>query len=114
VAVVTAASGVLQVVAPGLVLDRIARQPDRVSRHMFATVGVFMITSAGALHRAVRTPDPDPALLTWTAAQKLASASLLGLGVARKTLLPTALPVAAFDFGSGLLCLALRRTLVRN
>jgi hypothetical protein len=33
--------------------------------------------------------------------------------VARKTFSPSVMPVAAFDFGSGLLCLAYRRSLTR-
>jgi hypothetical protein len=113
VAALTAASGALQALAPGLVLDRVARRPDDLSRHLFRVVGMFMVANSGTLVRALRAPDPDPGLLAWTAAQKLASSGLLGLGVARKTFSPTVLPVAAFDFGSGLLCLAFRRTLTR-
>ena len=113
VAALTAASGALQTVAPGLVLDRVARDPDRLSRHLFRVVGMFMVATSGALERALRAPEPDPGLLAWTAAQKLASSGLLGIGVARKTFSPMVLPVAAFDFGSGLLCLAFRRSLTR-
>ena len=114
VAAVTAASGALQMVAPGLVLERVARRPDRLSRQLFATVGLFMVAAGGTLHRALRPPDPDPALLAWTAAQKFGSAGALALGVARRTFTPSAIPVAVFDFGSGLLCLAFRRNLVRT
>jgi hypothetical protein len=113
VAALTAASGALQAVAPGLVLDRVARNPDPLSHHLFRVVGMFMVATSGTLVRAVRTPEPDPGLLAWTAAQKLASSGLLGLGVARKAFSPMVLPVAAFDFGSGLLCLAFRRSLTR-
>jgi hypothetical protein len=113
VAALTAASGALQTVAPGLVLDQVTRQPDGLSRHLFRTIGMFMVATSGTLDRALRAPDPDPGLLTWTAVQKLASSGLLGLGVARKTFSPRVLPIAAFDFGSGLLCLSFRRRLSR-
>ena len=36
------------------------------------------------------------------------------VGVARKVMAPKALPVAAFDLASGLLCLAFRRGLRRR
>ena len=113
VAALTAASGAFQAVAPGVILDRVAHQPDPLSQHLFRTIGMFMVATSGTLVRALRAPDPDPGLLAWTAAQKLASSGLLGLGVARKTFSPVVLPVAAFDFGSGLLCLAFRRSLSR-
>ena len=113
VAALTAASGAFQAVAPGLVLDRVARDPDALSRHLFRVVGMFMVATSGTLRRALRAPEPDPGLLAWTAVQKLASSGLLGLGVARKTFSPSVVPVAAFDFGSGLLCLAYRRSLTR-
>ena len=45
---VTEASGAVQFVAPGLVLNRLARQPDQLSRHLFATIGMFMVVAGGA------------------------------------------------------------------
>ena len=67
VAGLTAASGILQMVCPGLVLGRLARHPDRLSRHLFGTIGMFMAVSGGTLHRALHSPGPDPGLLSWAA-----------------------------------------------
>jgi hypothetical protein len=114
VADLTVASGAVQMVAPALILGRVARDPDRLSGHLFATIGMFMVLAGATLHRATRQSDPDPVLLGWSAAQKMASSALLGVGVVRRTFLPAALPLAAFDLGSGLLCLAVRRNVVRT
>ncbi len=111
VAALTAASGILQMVCPGLVLGRLARHPDRQSRHLFGTIGMFMAVSGGTLHRALHSPGPDPGLLSWAAAQKFGASGAVAIGVGRRALSPLALSVAAFDFSSGLLCLAFRRAL---
>jgi hypothetical protein len=114
VAALTAASGALQVVAPGFVLDRMASRPDRLSRHVFATVGMFMVVSGGTLLRALHPPEPDPGLIAWSAAQKFGSSGLLAIGISRQVLWPKALPVAAFDLASGLLCLSVWGNLRRG
>jgi ABC-type Fe3+-siderophore transport system permease subunit len=96
---------------PGLVLGRIARDPDLLSRHLFGTVGMFMAVSGATLHRALQPPEPDPGLLVWAAAQKFGSSGAVAIGVSRRALSPLALSVATFDFASGLLCVAFRRSL---
>ena len=111
VAASTAASGAVLMIAPGLVLDRLARHPDRLSRHLFATMGMFVVTSGGTLQRALRPPQPDPSLLGWAAAQKLGSSGAVVIAVLRRIMSPAALTVAGFDLGSGLLCLSFRRHL---
>lgn len=114
VAALTVASGLLQVVAPRLVLRRLARDPDRLSTHFFGTVGMFMTVSGGTLHRALHLPEPDGRLLTWSVAQKLGAAGAVVIGVRRRLLSPLALAVAAFDLASGMLCLVYRLRLRRR
>jgi ABC-type Fe3+-siderophore transport system permease subunit len=113
VAALTTVSGTVQMVAPALTLDRLARQPDRLSRHLFATVGMFMVVAGGTLHRALQPSNPDPGLLAWSAAQKFGASGAVAIGVGRRILSPLAIPVAAFDLASGLICLAYRRELRR-
>ncbi len=110
VARVTIVSGGLQAVAPGLTLDRMSRRPDSLSKHLYSTIGMFMVVSGGSLSTALRLPDSDarPAL-AWCAAQKIGAAVAVAIGVRRHDLSRMALGVAAFDFASGLLILDYRR-----
>jgi hypothetical protein len=114
VARISVASGALQTVAPGLTLDRLSLHPDPLSRHLFSTVGMFMVVSGGSLSAALGLPvsDAGPAL-AWCAAQKVGAAAAVAIGVRRRVLSPAALGVAAFDLASGLLILDYRRRLSR-
>lgn len=110
VAWVTVASGVLQMAAPRLTLDRLARRPDALSAHLFATVGMFMTVSGGTLAAALGLPAGEGRRpLAWCAAQKIGAAAAVTIGVRRRVLSPLALPVAVFDLASGLLTLDYRR-----
>ncbi|HWG74826.1 MAG TPA: hypothetical protein VG184_12305 [Acidimicrobiales bacterium] len=111
VAALTAASGAMQMVAPGVVLRGVAPGADRLGRHLFATVGMFMVVSGGTLHQALRPARPDPAMLAWSGAQKLGASAAVAIGVRRRLMSPLALSVAAFDLVSGVACLAYRRRL---
>jgi hypothetical protein len=110
VARISVVSGALQAVAPASTLDRLSQHPDLLSRHLFSTVGMFMVVSGGSLSAALGLPPSDagPAL-AWCAAQKVGAAAAVAIGVRRKVLSPVALGVAAFDFASGLLILDYRR-----
>jgi hypothetical protein len=110
VAWLTVASGALQAVAPKLTLDRLARQPDALSAHLFATVGMFMTLSGGVLAASLRLSESDrSAPLALCAAQKIGAATAVAIGVRRRVLSPLALGVAAFDLASGILTLHYRR-----
>ena len=47
-----------------------------------------MIVSAGRLHRALRSPEPDPGQLAWAAAQKFGASGAVAIGVRRHVLSP--------------------------
>jgi hypothetical protein len=107
--VVTAGSGLVSTVRPRLVLGQLAPEQDEMSRHLFATVGVFMVATGGSLHRLAAADPPDRALLGWATALKLGAATAMTVGVARGLYRPRTTVVAAFDFGAGLAGLALWR-----
>lgn len=110
VALVTMASGAVQAIAPGLTLDRLSRRPDSLSKHMFATVGMFMVVSGGSLAAALRLRSSETkGPLAWCAAQKIGAAGAVAVGVRRQVLSPLTLGVAAFDLASGLLILDYRQ-----
>lgn len=107
---ITAASGAAQMAAPRLVLWRLSQGPDRLSNHMFATVGMFMAVSGGSLLTSTRLRAPlAKGPLGWCAAQKFGAAAAVGIGVKRRLLSPLALAVAAFDLASGALIVAYRQ-----
>jgi hypothetical protein len=114
VARISVASGAVQTIAPRLTLDRLSRHPNPLSRHLFSTVGMFMVVSGGSLSAALGLPasDAGPAL-AWCAAQKVGAATAVAIGVRRRVLSRAALGVAAFDLASGLLILDYRRRMTR-
>ncbi|MEV5972714.1 hypothetical protein [Streptomyces sp. NPDC051921] len=101
---VTVLTGASQVVAPGPVLDLLSADPTALSRHLFATVGMFMIVVGGLLVHGLLGPAPPPYLLWWTGLQKFGAFVLVGVGVLRDLFGPIALLVAFFDLATALLC----------
>lgn len=107
----TVGTGALQVVAPGFVLRAIGGADEKTSRHLFGTVGMFMIVVGGLVVGTLRSASPDPAALSWGAAQKGGAAIAVGLGVARGVFAPLGLLVAAFDAVTAVLLAAYRTRL---
>ncbi|SBS70361.1 hypothetical protein [uncultured Microbacterium sp.] len=108
----TVGTGALQVVAPGFVLRAIGGADERSTRHLFGTVGMFMVVVGGLVVGTLRSASPDTAALGWGAAQKAGAAVAVGLGVARRVFSPIALLVAAFDAVTAVL-LAVHRNRLR-
>lgn len=108
----TVGTGALQVVAPGVVLRAVGGADEKTARHLFGTVGMFMVVVGGLVVGTLRSGSPDRAALGWGAAQKAGAAVAVGLGVARGVFAPVALLVAAFDAVTAVL-LAVHRRRVR-
>ncbi len=104
IAAVTVLSGVGQLVAPGLVLDLLSVDSTATTRHLFATVGMFMVVVGGLLLHGLLSPAPPPYLLLWAGMQKFGAFALVGVGVARDLFAPLALLVAVFDLATAALC----------
>lgn len=118
IADLTVVSGAVQMVKPGWVLGQLSAQPAPLARHLFGTIGMFMVVSGGTLHRSLAAANPDRGLLVWAAWQKLGASTAVGIGVRHRLFSPRALSVAAFDLVSGLGCLVyagqLRRAAARR
>jgi hypothetical protein len=108
---VTVLTGVCQLFAPGPVLDLLSADSTGISRHLFATVGMFMVVVGGLLVQGLLTPDPPPYLLLWAGLQKFGAFALVGVGVLRDLFGPLALLVAFFDLATALLCWLMGRRL---
>ncbi|MFF3249300.1 hypothetical protein ACFYWY_37595 [Streptomyces sp. NPDC002870] len=88
---VTVLTGVCQLIAPGPILDLLSVDSTATSRHLFATVGMFMIIIGGLLIQGLLSATPPPYLLFWAGLQKFGAFALVGIGVARDLFGPLAL-----------------------
>jgi hypothetical protein len=102
IAVITVATGAIQIVAPAFVLGTIGAEMTPTTRHLFGTVGMFMALFGGALLHALQRPVERRIVVLWAALQKFGAVAAVGLGVARGLFSPLALGVAGFDLLSGL------------
>lgn len=109
---VTVLTGVCRLFAPGPVLDLLSADSTGISRHLFATVGMFMVVVGGLLVQGLLPPAPPPYLLLWAGPQKFGAFALVGVGVLRDLFGPLALLVAFFDLATALLCRLMGRRLV--
>lgn len=103
IAAVTIVSGLTQLIAPGKVLEFIARDTAALSAHLFATVGMFMVITGAMFLQSLLKRSTETAIPFWIGVQKAAAAVLVGWAVVRGLFAPLSLGVAAFDAASGLL-----------
>jgi hypothetical protein len=111
IAGLTIVTGAAQAAAPGKMLEPLAAENDEATRHLFRTVGMFMVVVGGGLTATLRRGPGDPNVVLWAAAQKVGASGAVGLGVKRGVFAPLALGVAGFDLLSGVLALAYWRRL---
>lgn len=102
IAIITAFSGLLQVFAPGLVLQIISAQNNPTSRHFFSIVGMFMFLFGGALIQALFSSVPQSVVVLWSGLQKFGAAVAVTLGITKAIFSPLAFAVAGFDLLSGI------------
>jgi len=106
----TVLSGLLQIAKPGFVLRFIGAKDSPANRHLFGTVGMFMVVVGGALlHALLLDRGARRLILGWACLQKIGAATAVAIGVVRGVFSPIALLVAGCDVLSCLL-IAWRRT----
>lgn len=103
ISALTAVSGAIQALAPRRLLQSLMAEDDATARHLFGTIGMFMLVVGGGLLNALLRPGRDPVIVFWAAVQKVGAFLAVGLGVRRRIFSPLALGVAFFDLLSGLL-----------
>jgi hypothetical protein len=111
---ITVVSGAVQAGAPGALLGALDVEDSKATRHLFGTIGMFMVIVGGLLCSGLRRVPGERDVVLWTSLQKLGAAGAVGLGVRRSVFAPRALLVASFDFASGLLALDYWRRLGRS
>lgn len=103
IAVMTALSGIGQLLLPGTVLDILGAESTPTSRHFFAIVGMFMAVVGGlSLHALLETIVP-PYVVLWAGLQKFGAFAAVAVGVGRDLFGGLALLVAVFDLVTALL-----------
>ena len=113
IAASTVAAGLVQLVAPGVVLDLVDARSDATSRHFFAIIGMFMAVVGGSVgHALLRPPDRDRdgLVLLWGAVQKGGAFAAISLGIARDVFAGLAVLIAVNDLVSSGYFLWYRRT----
>ncbi|MCW4464479.1 hypothetical protein OK351_03000 [Glutamicibacter sp. MNS18] len=96
----TVVTGATQAAVPGTMLRLVGAQDSPGTRHLFATVGMFMVVVGGALAHAASARRGPRIVLFWAMLQKLGAVAAVGLGVHRGVFARRALLVAAFDLVS--------------
>lgn len=103
IAALTLASGLGQMLMPGLVLRIVGAEVTPTSMHFFAIVGLFMALFGGMVLHALMSARHHHIVLLWAALQKLGAFAAVTLGVANDVFSPLAMAVAFFDLISSLL-----------
>jgi uncharacterized protein YjeT (DUF2065 family) len=103
ISALTVVSGAIQALAPQRLLRALMAEDDANARHLFGTIGMFMVVVGGGLLNALLRPGRDPVIVFWAALQKIGAFAAVSLGVRRRIFSPLALGVAFFDLLSGLL-----------
>lgn len=97
VSALTVASGAGQVLLPQGTLAAMRAESDPTTRHLFGTVGMFMVAVGGTLLDGLLRRSEESWVVAWAAGQKAGAATAVGIGVRRGVFSPVALVVAGFD-----------------
>jgi hypothetical protein len=106
IGLITIATGLTQVIAPGFVLGIVGAQSTPATRHFFALIGMFMALFGGALVHAMFARAEQPVVVLWAGLQKIGAVLGVGVGVVNAIFAPVALLVDGFDLLSCIIILA--------
>lgn len=97
IAVVTAVSGLTQLLVAGTLLELLGAESTPTTRHLFAIVGMFMVVVGSVTLHAVLAPVTPTYVIGWAALQKAGAGVAVAAGVASDLFGGLALLVAGFD-----------------
>jgi hypothetical protein len=114
IAASTVGAGLVQVVAPGFVLDLVDAHSDETTRHLFAIIGMFMAVVGGLVgHNLLRPPDRERDDL-WGAVQKAGAFAAVTLGLLNDVFAGLAVLIALNDLASSGMLLWYRRSIAAH
>jgi len=102
-AVITALTGVVEILAPAALLRLLGAQPTPLAAQLFATVGLFMIVVGGLLTQSLLRRTPHRDVVYWGGLQKAGAVVAVAVGVFNGIFGPVALLVAVFDLATAVL-----------
>jgi hypothetical protein len=105
VAAGTFLSGLLLIMAQGVVLDALSAPTTTSDRLFFGIIGMFMAVVGGALTQTLLRPAPSRLVVGWSALQKLGASAAMSLAVVLDVFSYYGLGLSAFDFCSALLAI---------
>lgn len=102
IALSTAAAGLVQMVAPGLLLDLLDAERTKTTKHFFAIVAMFMTVIGAATAHALLAPGrgDQRVLLLWSGVQKFGAFVFVGVGVLNDVFSGLAVLIAVNDLVS--------------
>lgn len=103
IAAITVVTGLAQLVAPERLLALVARDPNALGSHLFATVGMFMVITGAMFLQCLLKRSTERAVPFWICVQKAAAAVLVVWAITRGLFVPLAAAVAAFDAATAIL-----------
>ena len=106
IAAVTFISGLVQMIAPAVVLHLIGGGVNPASQHFFGIVGMFMLLFGAALFQEVLSTPAQPIVALWAGLQKFGAVAAVFLGVVKGVFSPLALLVSCFDLISAVIIIA--------
>lgn len=101
--VVTAVTGVAEILAPAALLSLLGAEPTPLATQLFATVGLFMVVVGGLLTQSLLRRTPHRDVVFWSAVQKAGAVVAVSVAVLNGVFGPIALLVAALDLATAAL-----------
>lgn len=103
ISALTIVSGLLQILAPGFVLNMIGGEINDSTAYMFGIIGMFMMFFGGLLLHALFSKTDHPVAVLWCALQKFGAGVAVSMAVGSGLFSWLAIGVAVFDLFSGVL-----------
>ena len=106
IGLITVISGLLQCLAPELLLRVLSPDVTSASKHFLMISGVFTGVFGAVLMHALVSPGPQHVAVLWTGIQKILTAAAVGLAIQDMIFSPLALAAAGFDLVAGVMIVA--------
>lgn len=103
---ITVLSGILQCVAPALLLQALSPEVTTTGKHFLAVTGILTASFGALLVHALITAEPQHVAVLWTGIQKILTAAAVGLAIQDVVFSSLALAAAGFDAVSGIMIIA--------